>query len=304
MIRIGALLDTDSSVADVVRQATVIRDAGYATAWATQTFGLDALTALAVVGAQVEDLDLGTAVIPVYPRHPQVMAQQALTVQSTTSGHLSLGIGLSHQVVVEGLWGYSFDRPARYMAEYLAALVPLLAGEKAAVHGEVLKAVTFAPLTIPVEQRPSVLVAALAPAMLRLAGSVADGTVTWMTGISTIESHVAPRLGDAAAAAGRPVPRIVVSLPVSLTEDPARARALIDAESAIYPTLPSYAAMLEKEGATSASDLGLIGSRAQIIDGIGRLESAGGTELIVAVGGTPEEKRATFELLGEVASTS
>ncbi len=303
MVKIGTLINSESTVADGVAQVSRIKDAGFDSAWATQIFGNDALTLLAVIGAQVEGIELGTAVVPVYPRHPQVLAQQALTVQSATGGRLSLGIGLSHQIVVEGLWGYSFDRPARYMREYLEALVPLLNGRASSLDGEVLKAITMGPLAIPSVEAPSLLVAALAPAMLALAGSVADGTVTWMTGISTIHSHIAPRLGEAADRAGRGSPRIVVSLPICLTNDPARAAASIDAESAIYPTLPSYRAMLEHEGASSASDIGLIGSEEQILDGIGRLEEAGGTELVAAIGGTPEERTATFELLGGLAGS-
>ena len=104
-------------------------------AWAVQIFGYDALTLLATVGTRVPGIELGTGVVPVYSRHPQVMAQQALTVQAATGGRLVLGIGLSHQVVVEGLWGLSYDRPARYLREYLSALVPMLEGEVVSVTG-------------------------------------------------------------------------------------------------------------------------------------------------------------------------
>jgi F420-dependent oxidoreductase-like protein len=228
------------------------------------------------------------------------MAQQALTVQSATSSRFSLGIGLSHQVMVEGVWGMSFDRPARYMREYLDALLPMLNGQRVDVEGELLTARTFAPLAIEATP-PSLLVAALAPVMLRLAGERADGTVTWMTGISTIASYVAPRLGEAAAKVGRPSPRIVVALPVCLTDNPARASALIDQELAIYPSLPSYKAMLDKEGVASASAIGLLGSAEQIIDGIGLLGDAGGTELIAGVGGSQAEREATVEFLGGLA---
>jgi 5,10-methylenetetrahydromethanopterin reductase len=299
-VKIGTVLDTEGSVADVVAQAARIADAGFHSAWSTQIFGLDALATLAVVGASVPGLELGTAVVPVYGRHPQVLAQQAMTTQSASGGRLTLGIGLSHRIVVEGMWGESFDRPASYMAEYLDALVPLLEGRAAAHEGERLKAVTMGPLSIDAP-RPGLLLAALAPRMLSLAGTLADGTVTWMTGITTVASHVAPLLSEAAAAAGRPSPRIAVALPICLTEDPERAAAMIDDELAIYPTLPSYAAMLEKEGAERASSIGLIGSAEQIIDGIGRLGEAGGTELLAGLGGTKAERQATFELLAELS---
>jgi F420-dependent oxidoreductase-like protein len=300
-MKIGTLIDGEASVAAAIEQAQAIKDAGYDSAWANQIFGQDALTLLAVVGAAVPSIELGTAVVPVYPRHPQMLAQQALTVQSATGDRLSLGIGLSHQMVVEGLWGYSYERPGRYMAEYLSALMPMLRGEVAMLDGEVLTSITVGPLDIPGTTPPPVLVAALAPYMLRLAGTVADGTVTWMTGIGTIGSHIAPLLGEAAAAAGRGAPRVVVSLPVCLTNDVETAKDRIDSTFAIYPTLPSYAAMLEKEGVERPADISLVGSAEQIADGIGRLAEAGGTDFVAAPAGDAAERAATFELLGSMA---
>jgi hypothetical protein len=301
MIRIGTLIDVERSIADAIDQTRLIKEAGFQSAWANQIFGQDALTLLAVVGNHVEDIELGTAVVPVYPRHPQMLAQQSLTVQSATGGRLCLGIGLSHQMVVEGLWGYSYDRPARYMREYLSALMPMLNGELALVDGEVIKAVTVGPLDIPDVTAPQVLVAALAPVMLKLTGAMTDGTITWMTGTATVKSHIAPRINEAAAEAGRPAPRVVVSLPVCVTDDVARAKDDIDAAFSIYPTLPSYAAMLEKEGAARPADISLIGSAEQVTDAIGLLEEAGGTELVAAISGNPAEREATFEFLASLA---
>jgi len=301
VIRIGTLIDVEKPVAEGVAQAAAIREAGYDSAWANQIFGQDALTLLAVVGAQVPEIELGTAVVPIHPRHPQMLAQQALTVQSASGDRLCLGIGVSHQMVVEGLWGYSYERPGRYMREYLEALMPMLRGETSMVAGEVIQAITVAPLDIPGTTPPPVLVAALAPYMLKITGELADGTVTWMTGISTIASHVAPRITEAAAAAGRPAPRVVVSLPVCVTDDPERAKDDIDTAFSIYPTLPSYAAMLEKEGVERPADISLVGSEEQVRDAIGRLEEAGGTELVAAISGTPSEREATFGFLGSLA---
>ena len=300
MIKLGTLIDVERPVSDAIAQTQRIKDAGYDSAWANQIFGADALTLLAVVGSHVSEIELGTAVVPIHPRHPQMLAQQALTVQSATADRLSLGIGLSHQMVVEGLWGFSYDRPASYMAEYLEALMPMLRGEVAMLDGELLKSITVGPLDIPSTEPPSVLVAALAPRMLNLAGSLTDGTVTWMTGTSTISSHIAPKITEAAQAAGRTAPRIVVSLPVCVTSDPDRARDDIDQAFSIYPTLPSYAAMLEIEGAQRPADIALVGSREQVLDGIGRLEEAGGTELVAALSGNFEEREETFEFLGSL----
>ena len=301
MIKIGTLIDVEKSVTAGVAQAAAIREAGYDSAWANQIFGQDALTLLAVVGAQVPEIELGTAVVPIHPRHPQMLAQQALTVQSASGDRLCLGIGVSHQMVVEGLWGYSYERPGRYMREYLEALMPMLRGETAMVTGKVVQAITVAPLDIPDTAPPPVLVAALASYMLKITGELADGTVTWMTGISTIASHVAPRIAEAASAAGRPSPRVVVSLPVCVTDDPARAKDDIDSAFSIYPTLPSYAAMLEKEGVERPADISLVGTEEQVRDAIGRLEAAGGTELVAAISGNAAEREATFGFLGSLA---
>lgn len=297
MIKIGTIIDAEQPVADAVAQAKAIKEAGFASGWVNQIFGHDALTLIAVIGREVPDIELGTAVVPVYPRHPQMLAQQALTVQSATGDRLCLGIGLSHQIVVEGMWGYSYDRPGRYMREYLEALMPLVRGEACMVSGEVIQALTMAPLSIPGTTPPPVLVAALAPYMLKLTGEVADGTITWMTGTQTIASHIAPRLNEAAAGAGRPAPRVVASIPVCLTDDPEAAKDRIDEAFSIYPTLPSYAAMLEKEGVERPADISFVGSAEQITDAIGRLGDAGATELVAAIAGDAAEREATFEML-------
>jgi F420-dependent oxidoreductase-like protein len=239
-LRIGSLIDVDRSLADTVAQLRQFAEAGLDHAFAIQIFGPDALTLLAAAGAQVPGIGLGTGVVPVYPRHPMMLAQQALTVQLATANRLILGIGLSHQVVVEGMWGISFDKPARYMEEYLEILLPLLHAETVSVAGERLTTHTFAPLDVRDVTAPPVLVAALGDTMLKLAGRVADGTVTWMTGISTIESHIAPVIRAAAEKAGRPAPRIGVALPVSVTADIDAVSARINEEFAIYPNLPSY----------------------------------------------------------------
>ena len=139
-MRYGVMLDTSGSIADVVGQVRRAAEAGMATAWTAQIFGYDALTALAVAGSQVPAIELGTAVVPTYPRHPMMLAGQALTVQAATGDRLVLGIGLSHQVVVEGMFGYSYDRPARHMRDYLNALLPLLRGEHVSYEGATLTA--------------------------------------------------------------------------------------------------------------------------------------------------------------------
>jgi 5,10-methylenetetrahydromethanopterin reductase len=129
------------SIDAVVAGAAQAASDGFATYWLAQIFAVDALTAIAVAGREVPDIEFGTAVVPIQPRHPQVMAAQALTAQSAIGGRLTLGVGLSHQFVVEQLWGLPFDRPVRHMREYLDALGPLLRGENSDVHGDLVTSV-------------------------------------------------------------------------------------------------------------------------------------------------------------------
>jgi F420-dependent oxidoreductase-like protein len=297
IMRIAIGLDTDGPLEMTLERASRLRERGFKTLWASQIFGPDTLTVLAIVGREFRDLDLGTAVVPIQPRHPSMLAAQARTVQGAIGGHLSLGVGLSHKVVVEGLWGISFERPGTYMHEYLNALAPMLRGEKVNVQGERVKAVTMGPLGPKEVTVPSLLVAALGPKMLELAGSLADGTVLWMTGRETIGSHIAPTIRAAAAKAHRAEPRVVCSLPMAVTSDPASTRERINTDYALYATLPSYAAMLEREGAIAPADVSLIGSKEQVLEQLHELAEAGVTEFSGAPSGTSEEREGAIDAL-------
>jgi F420-dependent oxidoreductase-like protein len=277
-VRIGLFVQTqglDELVADVRTAA----DMGFASAWTPQIFGLDALTALAVAGREVPGIDFGTAVVPTYTRHPVAMAISALTTQAACNGRLTLGLGLSHQVVVEHMWGYSFDRPARHMREYLSALLPLLRDKSVGFEGETLKAMTQ--LQIGDVPAPQVVIAALAPRMLSLAGKVADGTVTWMTGPKTVGAHIVPHVTQAADDAGRPSPRVVVALPTAVTDDESAARERAATAFAIYGSLPSYRAMLDKEGAEGPPDVAIVGDEASVRAQIEEIFAQGATEFVV-----------------------
>jgi len=248
------------------------------TVWVPQIFGWDALTLIAVLGHDVEGIRFGTSVIPTYPRHPQMLAQQALTTQIATNNRLTLGIGLSHQVVIEGMWGFSFEKPARHMREYLSILLPLLRDRGVQFQGETLK--TMAQIQLPAADAPPVLLAALAPRMLELAGGTADGTITWMVGTKTLSSHIVPRIRIAADKAGKPEPQIVVARPVAVTDDADAARERATSAFAIYNTLPSYRAMLDIEGAEGPKDVAIVGDEASVRSQIEDVFAEGATEFV------------------------
>src|SRR4051794_30088974 len=228
-----------SGLGGVVAAVREAAEAGVGRAWVPQVFGVEALTAIAVAGREIPGIELGTAVVPTYPRHPLVLAGQALTPSAALGGaRLHLGIGLSHQLVIEGMLGMKFERPALHMREYLSALRPALDGQPVDVKGETLQAATLmGPLTVDDAARPvPVLVAALGPALLRVAGELADGTLTWMAAPPVIGSRIAPSITAAAEAAGRPRPRVGVGLPVAVTSDVDATLERAAAQFAIYGT--------------------------------------------------------------------
>ena len=207
------------------------------------------------------------------------MAQQALTAQAATRGRFTLGIGLSHRLMMEDMFGLSWDKPARHLREYLAVLTPLLEGRPATFDGEHYR--VNAALHIPGVARVPLLIAALGPVMLGLAGSSADGTITWMTGLRTLETHIGPRIRQAAKAAGRPEPRVVAGFPMAITNAPDQAREVAGQVFAIYGTLPSYRAMLDREGVAGPADNALVGDTAALEAELHRLAEAGVTDLLV-----------------------
>jgi F420-dependent oxidoreductase-like protein len=298
-VRIGVMFDTEVPFDEMAAQVASLRDAGIQTAWSSQIFGYDALTAIAAIGREVPGIDFGTAVVPTYPRHPVMLAGQALTVQAATDGRLTLGVGLSHEIVIENVFGHSFEKPARHMREYLSILMPLLEGEQVTFAGETLRASTFGPLQISATA-PPVLVAALGDTMLKIAGRLASGTVTWMTGPATIEGHIIPTIRAAAADAARPEPRIGVGLPVCVTDDTDAARAKASEVFAIYGQLPSYRAMLDREGAGGPADVAIVGSEAEVKAQVRRLADIGATDFCGAPFGSREQIKASVGVLASL----
>ena len=283
------------TIDDVVNDARQTEADGFASYWLPQIFAMDAISTLAIVGREVPRLELGTAVVPTYPRHPMMLAQQALTTQAACGGRFVLGIGLSHQIVIENMFGLSFEKPARHMREYLSILAPLVHGAPADYDGETLHAHG----SVAVADAPPcpILLAALAPKMLELAGAVADGTITWMTGPATLAEHTSPTINAAARAADRSAPRVCASLPVCVTDDASGARDRAAKEFAMYGMLPSYRAMLDREGAAGPADVAIVGDAAAVTGAVEQLAAIGVTDFAPALFGSHADRTATREVL-------
>jgi F420-dependent oxidoreductase-like protein len=225
-----------------------------------------------------------------------MIAQQAHTVNAVSGGRLTLGIGLSHKIVIEDLWGYSYAKPLRHMREYLQALLPLLRGESVMVTGEDVTCIGS--LDITGAAAPDVIVAALGAQMLQLAGANGCGTITWCTGERTLLDHVVPRITAAAEGAGQPSPRVVAALPVCVTADPDAARALVAEQLALYGGLPSYRAMLDLEGVDGPADVAIIGDEEHVAATLARLAGGGVTEFSAVIAApSSEDHERTWQLL-------
>ena len=278
---VGATPETNFGLKSLAGFAQDAEARGFDSLWLPNIFGMDGVGACAIAGWETTRIELGTAVTPTYPRHPAALAQQAMTTQLACDGRFALGIGLSHQLVIEGMFGLSYDKPARHMVEYLQILTPLLRGEPAQFEGEQLTAKLA--LDMPDAAEVPLLVAALGPTMLKLAGQYAQGTTTWMTGPKTIEEHIVPLINAAAKDAGKPTPRIVCGLPICLTNDAEGAREMIGKSLEIYGMLPSYRAMLDREGVSGPAELSIVGDEATLRASIARLRDAGVTDFNAAV---------------------
>ncbi len=224
------------------------------------------------------------------------LAGQALTVQAATGNRLTLGIGPGHKHQVETALGMSYERPARHTREYLSALMPLLRGEPVRFDGEIHHVAGH--IRTPGARPPSVLLAALGPVMLRTAGELADGTVTVWTGVRTVATHIAPLVTAAADAAGRPAPRVVVNLPIAVTDDPGGARAWIAEHFGGSRQVPSYRALFEREGVSGAGDVVIAGDERHVSGELRRFADAGATEFIAVPFGPPEQIARTLTVLG------
>ncbi|GAA4755043.1 TIGR03564 family F420-dependent LLM class oxidoreductase [Gordonia alkaliphila] len=286
------------AIGRAIESLSALHNEGFRRVWSTQMpYEPDALTAIAVAGREVPGIEFGTSVLPMQNQHPMSLAQRALTTNSIIGGRLNLGLGLSHQVVTEGMWGIPYNKPVQRTNEVLDGLLPLLAGEKANAPGDFVT--TRGALSFVDAPVPPVYLAALGPKMLGVAGRRTAGTVTWMTGPTTLRDHIVPTLHAAATDAGRPAGavRTVAILPVSVTDDAVGARAAAAEQFAIYNTLPSYRAMLDREGYEASTDAAIIGDEAAVTARIQQVADAGVDEFVAILFDRDPEARARTRAL-------
>jgi F420-dependent oxidoreductase-like protein len=299
-----------TKVERMVEDAREADEAGMASVWIPQIPDeFDALTAAALVGAGTARVEIGTAVVPIQTRHPIALAQQTLSTQAVCEGRLALGLGVSHHWIIDEMLGLPYERPASLMRSYLDVLDQALAGPGPVdVENDDFR--IHNPLDVTDVSPTPVLLAALGPVMLRIAGERTDGTILWMADERAIADHVAPHITKAAEAAGRPAPRIVAGVPVCLCRedevDEAVARTnRILAEAEVSP---NYQRLLDLGDARQVGDMLAAGNESSVEKRLRAFADAGATDLsvrVVAIGQTREDKvesaRRTKELLTALA---
>jgi len=302
-VRIG-LSGGGNTVERMVEQATQAEAEGFSSLWYAGAVAGDPLIPMALVGRETSRIELGTSVLPTYPCHPILMAGRATTAANTMGRTgLTLGIGPSHEPAIEGIYGMSYAHPGRHVEEYVTIVTRLLRGESVELDGEEyrVRAGAAAPTTGPVP----VLVAALAPRLLRVAGTLAEGTITWMANARAVDELIAPTISAAASTAGRDAPRVVVGLPVVVHTDVDEARAAAAENFGFYGTLPNYARVLAAGGLVASADAAIVGDEAAITQAIQALFDAGATDVWAAPFTVGEDRaasrRRTRELLAGLA---
>jgi len=270
------------SIEKMVEQAQRAETDGFRALWYPSAVAGDPVTPMAVCGRETSSIELGTAVLQTYTSHPALQFNR-IAAAAWTMGRpgLTLGVGPSHAPVIEGRFGMSYDTVGRHTEEYVDILAALLRGEKVDASGAefTLRGVEPQPMPQPVQ----LLVAALGPRLLRVAGRVADGTILWMGNARAIESHVAPRIAKAADHAGRPAPRIVAGLPVAVHDDVSEARAVAARQFALYGQLPNYQRILAHGGAAGPADAAIVGDEASVAAQLQELLDAGATDIWAAI---------------------
>ncbi|MDX3226694.1 TIGR03564 family F420-dependent LLM class oxidoreductase [Streptomyces sp. ME19-01-6] len=280
---------------------------GIDSVWFNQPATHDAIVLAAVVGREVPRITVGTAVVPMHPRHPQILASAAKTAQAATHGRFQLGIGLGAPDLLTHAYGLPYPPPIAHLREYLSALRPLLAGEVTPYEGSTLTSRPVGPTKVlGAEPEIPLIVGAMGRQALRVAGELADGTMPFLAGPRTLEEHIVPRITEAAARAGRPTPRVNASVPAIVTDDIDQARAAATAHLAFYDSIPSYRRVRDMEGAHRAVDLALIGDEATVAAGLRRYMEAGATEITVAYTdiAREEDRRRTWQLAGELTRSA
>jgi len=301
-MRIGLMIGADKGryrqkVTQLVADAESAEGSGFASVWVPQVPGdFDAFTAITLMGRATRRIELGTAVLPIQTRHPIAMAQAALSNQAVCEGRFTLGIGTSHHWLIQDMLGLSYERPAQQMRSYLEVLNAALRGPGAVdVENDGYR--VHSPIDVTDLAPNPVLLAALGPIMLRLAGQQAQGTILWMADERAIAEHVVPRITKAAAEAGRPAPRIVAAVPVAVcsNDEVDDARAWTNRVFGQAGFSPNYQRLLARGNAANEGDMLAAGDERAVLERFRAFRDVGVTDLAVRIVPLGDDRQSRLE---------
>lgn len=296
-MRIG-LTGGGSSIDKIVKQAQLAESEGFTSLWYASAVGGDPLVAMAIAGRDTSSIELGTAVLQTYPCHPLLQANRvAAAANAMGRPGMVLGLGPSHEPIVRGVLGLSYDHPGRNTEEYLRIIGGLLTGDDVEFDGDDWVAHSTGRM-VALDHPVPVLLSALSPRMLRVAGQFADGVVLWMASAKAIESRIAPALFEAASRSDRPAPRVVAGLPVAVHDDVGEARAAVTATSDAYAGMANYQRIIEAGGGRNAADVAIIGDEDSVYRQLVGVIEAGATDIWaqpVVVGDDRAERSASLK---------
>ncbi|HEX2908444.1 MAG TPA: LLM class flavin-dependent oxidoreductase [Phototrophicaceae bacterium] len=272
----------------ILAQIQAAEAAGLKQVWVTQSpTTADTLSVLAAAAAQTQNIRLGTAIIPLFPRPPLLVAQQVFTIEDLAPGRFRLGLGVGNPAVTETAYGQDYAPPLARLREYFNVLRPLLWDGCADFHGQ------FFDITVeefPVTRTP-ILISALGAKAFRLAGEIADGAISWMCPLEYLRATALPALREGAAAAGRSQPPLIAHVPVSLTADVEAARAVARQTLDFFLKSPTYVSMFTAAGfavqqaaqAVEAliDELFVMGEEAQVAERLQAILASGIDEIVV-----------------------
>ncbi|MEU4526563.1 TIGR03564 family F420-dependent LLM class oxidoreductase [Amycolatopsis sp. NPDC024027] len=295
----------DNVVDTLIRKTREAAEAGLSSAWFSQLFDHDAITAAAIVGREVPGIAIGSGVVPLWPRHPLTIAAQAQTAQAATGGRFTLGVGLGAKSMMEPAFGPGWDRPIRRLRESLTVFRQAFSGEQVGFAGEVITAQPVMPTAVAGGGGVPVVVAAVGSQALRVVGELADAAMPFLAGPRALAEHIIPDVAKGAAAAGRAVPRIIAAVPAIVTDDAETVRDIANQGFWYYPDLPSYQRLFAAEGVTHPAEVCLIGTEDEVAAGIRRYFDAGADAVVLSQSGihSLEEQRRTWALAGELAKS-
>jgi F420-dependent oxidoreductase-like protein len=302
----GGAGNSPNTVDELIGQTREAADAGLTSVWFSQLFDHDAIMLAALAGRAVPGIAVGTAVVPLYPRHPLVLASLAQTAQAATGGRFTLGVGLGVRDLLEPAYGIEYPPPIQHLRESLTVLVDALDGAPVDFDGRTVSAHPPLPTAVAGGENVPVVVAAMGPQALRVTGELADGTLPFLAGPKALSELIVPTLVKAAEEAGAPAPRIIAAVPVVATDDVDVVRQVAATQLSAYRSIPSYQRIMAVEGVSDPAELAIIGDEDTVAAGLRRYFDAGATEVVLIQSGmrSARERLRTWRLAGQLAASA